>query len=234
MARRLLVDAGNTRAKARFLGEKQSVFAPASDPSSLCEVNADEIIAAGAPIVVERLRQAAKDRNLPFRALAAEIPVPDLGQYATMGVDRILAGLSGVTQFGPCIIIDAGTAVTLGAWTSGPRFLGGLIAPGPRACLVGLHHCAPALPLADSDGPVAALATETVTALRSAIRLGHPAMIRACLQAMQNECKLGQVLITGGQASELLPQFPGALKCEHLVLDGLALLVETKPRFSFF
>jgi type III pantothenate kinase len=189
-------------------------------------IKAQEIIAAGAPVVVERLRQSSKNLGIPFRAVGTEIPIPDLGQYATMGVDRILAGLSGVKQHGPCIIIDAGTAITLGAWTTGPRFLGGLIAPGPRACLTGLHHCAPALPLVTCEGPVTALARDTPSALRSAIRLGHWAMIHACLQAMQRECALSTILLTGGQAEEMQQHLPEAILCEHLVLDGLAILVQ--------
>lgn len=225
MKKTVLIDAGNTRAKARSLDGGPVTFAPSSDPSELC-LNAQEIIAAGAPVVVERLRHRAKALQVPFRALGTEILVPDLGQYTTMGVDRILAGLSGVKQHGPCIIIDAGTAITLGAWTTGPRFLGGLIAPGPRACLTGLHHCAPALPLVTCEGPISALASDTPTALRSAIRLGHFAMIQACLLAMQKECALKKLLITGGQAEELQRQIPEAILCEHLVLDGLALLIQ--------
>lgn len=221
----VLIDAGNTRSKARDLDGGPVTCAPSSDPSALC-LKAQEIIAAGAPIVVEHLRHTAKTHQIPFRAVGTEIPIPDLGQYATMGVDRILAGISGVELHGPCIIIDAGTAITLGAWTTGPRFLGGLIAPGPRACLTGLHHCAPALPLMSGEGPVSALARDTSTALRSAIRLGHWAMIHACLQAMQHECALNTILITGGQAEEMQQHLCTARLCEHLVLDGLARLVQ--------
>ncbi len=66
-----------------------------------------------------------------------------------LGPDRLAAALCCHHRHpnANCTIIAAGTAVTIDYLRAGTRFEGGVIVPGIRAQLTGLHHCTGALPL---------------------------------------------------------------------------------------
>lgn len=150
----------------------------------------------------------------PLRTIGAEIPMPDLGQYPGCGADRVLAGLVACRQQGkPVVVVDAGTATTLTAWRfiahAEPArrivFLGGLIAPGAKACSVGLTAMAPALPVVEPLGPATgALQHDTHGAIAAAIGIGYGPMIGACLARVQKESGIQEVVLTGGNASHLI------------------------------
>lgn len=171
----------------------------------------------------------------PLRILGRELPVPDLGQYPTCGLDRLCAGVAAARLLPlggtGLVVVDAGTAVTCTAWRLQPRlaFAGGLILPGRRACAVGLHQAAPALPLVEvMDGldPTAAQHS-TGGAIAAALRIGHPAMVAACARRLASET--GQILLMasgGGWNADLAAALPEARHLPHLALRGLAILAE--------
>ena len=158
----------------------------------------------------------------PIRTVGFELDLPNVGQYPGLGLDRIVAGLG---LDAPAIIVDAGTATTLGAWSGAPlRFLGGLIAPGSAACSKGLADAAPALPTVSARAGLACQ-RDTEGALAVAMHLGYPAFIQACVQALMQETGVTRVVMTGGNADALAGLVgERGERDDMLVLRGLARL----------
>jgi type III pantothenate kinase len=145
----LLLDLGNTRLKWR-LGDAQGAVAW-SDPAAHDVAAAwrsrglpQPVAVYGASVVDALREQGVAD------AVAAAWPdapavqwVRSLAQgggvrsaYAEpqrLGVDRFLAMVAARAQgLAPCVLVGAGTALTLDALAADGRHLGGLIAPGPQ------------------------------------------------------------------------------------------------------
>ncbi len=159
----------------------------------------------------------------PVRVVGPDLALPEVGQYATMGLDRIVAGLAAGAR---TIVVDAGTATTLTAWDDQGRFAGGLILPGPHAMVAGLLARAPALPQVEpSDSGARAAQFDTANAIAAGIGIGHAAMVVACLRRLQTETGIDRVVVTGGGAAGLLP---GAEHRPWLVLEGLECLAGSR------
>lgn len=158
-------------------------------------------------------------------------PVPDCGQYPGCGADRVMAAIAAIaTHPSGVIVIDTGTAWTLSAWRQGPHFAGGLIIPGPQACLNGLHASAPALPqLQMTPGPGTAAQHETQAAMIHAQRIGHHAMLAACLEALRTDTGIDSILVTGGLGADLAKKLKKPYR-PLLVLQGMAIAYARIPQ----
>ncbi|HAT10553.1 MAG TPA: hypothetical protein DCS97_08165 [Planctomycetes bacterium] len=163
-----------------------------------------------------------------IRIVGRDIPLPDLGQYPGMGLDRVLAGLAA----GPgCIVIDAGTATTLTAWDHAGRFAGGLILPGVHALVAGLVARAPALPaVAPLPSSSPAAQRDTRGAIAAGAGIGHAAMVRGCLERLRLETACPRTVLTGGGMDDL--GIADAERRPWLVLEGLESLVASPPASS--
>ncbi|MFO7957207.1 MAG: type III pantothenate kinase [Candidatus Brocadiia bacterium] len=117
-----------------------------------------------------------------------DLPVPlptTVREPEKVGTDRLLLALGAVTLHGaPCIVVSAGTAVTVDLVDAEGRFAGGAIAPGLR---------------------LAADALERNTALLPHVRLGVPSDIqpgRDTVEAIQRgvywSCAGGVLALLGG------------------------------------
>lgn len=217
----ILADCGNTAVKLAD-GAERVRLAPAEVAGWLAGRHGPLVLLPTARAGADAVRRAWSG---PIREAGVEPPLPDLGQYPGMGPDRIVAGLAA----GPgCIVIDAGTATTLTAWDAAGRCAGGLILPGKHALIAGLVACAPALPRVEPLGPGASAAQRsTEGAIAAAAGIGHPAMVRACLERLRGETGLGRVVATGGGAADL--GIIGAELRPWLVLEGLARLADGPP-----
>jgi pantothenate kinase type III len=174
---------------------------------------------------------------------AAELPIPDFGQYPNCGIDRILAGLIGcVQERKSLVIIDAGTATTITAWSfqdqqidllASVRFRGGLILPGAKACAIGLSAQAPALPVVEVLGPDAHAAQfDTHGAIGAAIGIGYGPMVAACMLKLERETGIHDHIATGGNCSLIINSYvlPRLSYRPSLVLEGLELLCRITDR----
>lgn len=216
MTVRVLCDCGNSTVKLVRDGDPVRLE-PAAVPAWLAAHPAAALVLLpGAARTADIVRRAWTGRLL---TVGHDLPLPDLGQYPGMGLDRIVAGIAA----GPsCIVVDAGTATTLTAWNGDGRFAGGLILPGARTMVAGLSAAAPALPMIEPLGPEAPAAQrDTRGAIAAAAGIGHAAAVRECLHRLQRETGLTRVVVTGGNALHL----PGAETRPWLVLDGLRELV---------
>ena len=210
----IFADCGNTAIKLAC-GVERVRLAPELVAAWLAAHPADRLVllpsaAATAAIV----RQAWSG---PLDEIARNVPLPDLGQYPGMGLDRIVAGLAA----GPAsIVVDAGTATTLTAWDAGGRFAGGLILPGAHALIAGLCARAPALPVVEPLGRDAPAAQrDTRGAIAAGAGIGHAGMVEACLARLRLETRIERIIVTGGGAEEL--DLAGAEPRPWLVLEGL-------------
>lgn len=215
---RILCDCGNTCVKVARGDERARL--PADRLAAWFAAHpADELVLL--PTAAAAADAARAAWRGAVREVGRDLPLPDRGQYPGLGADRVVAGLAAPH---PCLVVDAGTATTLTAWDGDGRFAGGLILPGPQAMIRGLAAAAPALPAVEPLPPDAAAAQRsTAGAIAAAAGIGHPAMVRACLDRLRAESGIAAGVVTGG-GGPLLAGLLGLPLRPWLVLDGLATL----------
>jgi len=154
------------------------------------------------------------------RDLAIPIPLA-LRDSSTVGHDRLLNALGAYrTAQQACVVVDAGTAVTVDLVDGEGTFQGGVIAPGLSMMLGALHERTAALPKIDYEPPApdeGPLGKDTP----SAMRLGVAGMVLGLvrLQLERYADLYGaypQVVATGGDAPVL---FEHDEVIEHIVPD---------------
>lgn len=171
--------------------------------------------------VVEVLRRANIEAVVqPSSGLALEVDTPE-----TTGLDRLYAARAAVELTGaPCVVIDAGTALTVDAARPG-AFLGGAIAPGPAVMAKALSDAGARLPEFEvaSEMP-AALGRSTLGALQAGVVVGFVGAAKELAARVASEAGMEnpRIVITGGASSLLKTSFPGATFDPLLVLRGLA------------
>lgn len=99
----------------------------------------------------------------------AELPVVlDVEDPSSVGADRLLNTLAASQLYRvDTIAVDLGTATTYDCITADGRFVGGVIAPGPRSGIEGLAAKATKLPFVDLIPPDQVIGRRTESCLRS-------------------------------------------------------------------
>lgn len=245
---RLLFDLGNSRLKAALLlpggglsllGEARHPdvgidaalatalhgTSVATEPGALCANVAGE--AAG-----RALAEALRARGcgpLEFLRAGREACGVRCG-YARpehLGADRwaALLGARGMAR-GACLVVDAGSALTIDALQAGGQHLGGWIMPGLAMMLEALEARTGelrALRRASSAAAPASIPTDTGPGMEQGVRLAAAGAVRLARDALHARGgEPGRMLLTGGDAPQLLPMLDGAELVPDLVLQGLA------------
>ncbi len=172
----MLVSVGNTR--TRFAvgtvgGAASATGAPGQlepsrvrendDPAALATAIADEADKGDANLIViasvnnsvaeELSRRLEMGGQFSVRRFGPDFPIPianSLTDDSTVGQDRLLNALGAFARSRQaCIVIDAGTAVTVDFVDGEGTFHGGAIAPGIRMMRDALHEKTAALPKAE-------------------------------------------------------------------------------------
>ena len=232
-ARRLLLDAGNTRLKwamveaGQWRAQGSMPYSDMSGLATLIENGIDCYIASVAQTQHEDLMHSLL---APFaitaKWLAAEARFLDVtngySHPQQLGVDRWM-GLIAARQHSlmPTLVVSAGTAMTVDALSAEGVFLGGLIVPGfgmmqqaLRQGTAGVAEVAgawQAFPRTTAD----AVQSGVVAALCGAIQLQHRCLAETA--GAPPHC-----ILTGGDADKLLPHLE--ISVEHvpaLVLEGI-------------
>lgn len=144
-----------------------------------------------------------------------------------LGADRwaALLGARGLTD-GACLVVDAGSALTIDAMGPGGRHLGGWIIPGLAMMLESMEARTGdlrALRQASAGVPAATFPADTGPAMDEGIRLAAVGAVRLAHSRLEGECAAAaRLLLTGGDAAALLNQLVGAEHWPDLVLRGLA------------
>lgn len=157
----------------------------------------------------------ARDELLEVLAGAGELSELEHGlelrcaQPESVGLDRLFAARGALAQLGTdCIVVDAGTALTVDAvQAAGPGvFLGGAIAPGPGLLARSLAEGAAQLPLVEPHPGSSALGGDTQHAIRAGVGLGFRGAARELALCVAREAGLERapVVLTGGARGFLL------------------------------
>ncbi len=140
---------------------------------------------------------------------ASPLPVRlDVEAPSTVGADRVVNTLATSVLHGRnTIVVDLGTATTFDCITRDGVFLGGAIAPGPRAGIDRLSERSSKLPSIEIRPPRQVVGRNTVEALESgvfwAIVDGIDGTVRRILAEWEPEDPL--VIATGGLAELIAP-----------------------------
>jgi len=220
------VHIGNTRTRVALLRGRQVLDGQAMD-------NADE--AALATAVLERFRRENADAvviadvNKPLAdrlevalhhgglevgevyRVGRDLDVPivnTLEDDSTVGQDRLLSSLGAYSRAGQaCVVVDAGTAVTVDLIDGQGIFQGGAIAPGLNMMLRAMHEQTAALPMLKFTPPDASrgeVGKDTSHAMTLGVRAAVQGMVRL-LAERYAELQGGypQIVATGGDAISL-------------------------------
>jgi len=139
-------------------------------------------------------------------------PIPigrQLDQEAIVGEDRLLNAAAAYDQLKQaCIVIDAGTAVTVDFVDGAGTFHGGAILPGTRMMLSSLHHRADMLPQLEFERPVEAIGHNTNDAMLSGVYHGVRGAVRELTERYAEFYRAyPQVVATGGDAESLFDHY---------------------------
>ena len=172
----------------------------------------DEPEVAGAsvnPTLIEPLEHAimqATGESVQWVGRDLDLPIKVLTEQPTQtGVDRVLNIAAAFEQLGQaCVVVDAGTAITVDVCDERGQFLGGAIAPGASLQLNALHEHAAKLPLVKLAAPPGPFGASTETAIQQGVYHGIQGMVKDLVENYATH--LGgwpDVIATGGDAVAL-------------------------------
>jgi len=165
-----------------------------------------------------RVLWVGKDIELPIKVLTDE---PE-----KTGIDRVLTVAAAYEQMGKaCVVVDAGSAVTVNLCNEKGEFLGGAIAPGVSMQLDVLNQRTATLPRVDFEIPEGYVGKSTRQAILQGVYHGVRGMVKELTEQYATE--LGQwpeIIATGGDAKNLFEGWELIhAVAPDLVLYGIAL-----------
>jgi type III pantothenate kinase len=155
---------------------------------------------------LEQMVDRVTGRKVLWVGKDIELPIGDLtDEPEKTGVDRVLNVAAAFEQMGKaCVVVDAGTAVTVDACNDNGDFLGGAIAPGVALMLDSLHEKTALLPRIEFDVPTGVYGRTTRDAILQGVYHGIRGMVKELVE--QFAVDLGQwpeIIATGGDAAKL-------------------------------
>ena len=155
-------------------------------------------------------------------------------QPRRMGVDRWVAMVGAWTELNSaCLVVDAGTALTLDAIDDDGMHLGGQIIAGVATMADALASATSDLPrvrpaAAGQRASMQMFARNTAGAIREGAQNAVAGAVDRAILALVSNGYEPTVVLTGGDASRILNALDGApLHRPHLVLQGLKAMLET-------
>jgi type III pantothenate kinase len=241
----LVVDVGNTNiALGCFLaGALETVSrVPANQPDgwpaaigkawSRLDARQNPAVAGASvnPAVADALEEAVlKTTNRTVQWVGEELDLPirvTTERPDQTGVDRVLAIAAAHEQMGKaCVVVDAGSAITIDCCSDRGDFLGGAIAPGAAMMLDALHERTAQLPRVEMARPAEGFGRSTEEAIRQGVYHGIRGMVKELVENYATA--LGawpEIIATGGDAKMLFEgwELIHAISPD-LVLYGIAL-----------
>jgi type III pantothenate kinase len=231
----LLVSVGNTRTRVAAMRDgalEPSRVIPNSDRAELVRSVSEEVRSAGAQQVliasvngpVSGILEESLAPVVTVLRIGRDIWVPianTLEDPSTVGQDRLLNALGAFARSEQaCIVIDAGTAVTVDFVDGFGTFHGGAIAPGLVMMRDALHEKTAALPLAPLT-PASSAPTPFGKDTIGAINVGVRSMVVGLVHLLIDKYAefyeaYPRVIATGGDAAVL---FEDDELVEHIVPD---------------
>lgn len=191
---------------------------------------------AAAARLGEVVARVAAARAAPLSAVRvgpADLPLPvRLAEPEKVGIDRLAAAAAVARLEGgrrPAVIVDCGTAATVGCVAADGAFLGGAIFPGPTLLARALATGTSLLPEVTGplDSPPPPPGRSTPEAITVGIGWGLRGAIRTLVDRSRDALGGAPALyLTGGGRGVLRDALPEAIERPDLVLEGLALAAE--------
>lgn len=161
------------------------------------------------PPLVEPLEHAvqqATGEQVEWVGREIELPIKVLTeQPGETGVDRVLNIAAAYEQLGKaCVVVDAGSAITVDCCNEKGEFVGGAIAPGAAMQLDALHERTAKLPRVELAAPSGPVGTSTASAIQHGVYHGIRGMVKELVENYATD--LGtwpDVIATGGDAKAL-------------------------------
>ena len=121
---------------------------------------------------------------------------------SAVGMDRLVCARAAGVHYGPCVVVDAGTAVTVDVVGEGPAFLGGAIAPGAGLMARALGRECALLPGDVEPGSLSKLPpSSTEDCMRAGISLGFAGLVDRLVGMFRPLAGEGSPCVaTGGEA----------------------------------
>ena len=152
-----------------------------------------------------------------------------------MGVDRWVAMIGAWSELeNACLIVDAGTAVTIDAIDADGQHLGGQILPGVMLMAEALNaNTSDIPPVRPRSGATASgmgmFASSTSRAIEQGSINAVVGAVERAAWALDEKGIDAEIVLTGGDASRILKSLDEeALHRPHLVLSGLARILESR------
>lgn len=224
MPPRFTVDVGNSSVGVCDWGCARPALRRLSEPAEAARVLQGEV--AVISVAPRRLELLLATLDPGVSAVHLAEPPAGLGAaplLGSAGADRIAVALA--LQPGPAVAVDAGTAVTVEIVDAAGCYLGGFIAPGPRAALEGLVAATAQLPRLEVGAVPVRPGGETATALRAGtwglVVGGVDRLVEAALEALGG--RDAAVVATGGwgEAWAQASRLPGVRHDPLLVHRGI-------------
>lgn len=171
---------------------------------------------------IEPIVREICDRKIQWVGSDIDIPIDVMTDEPNKtGIDRILNIAAAFEQMQKaCVVVDAGTAITVNCCNEVGDFIGGAIAPGAGLMLRSLHENTASLPEVSFEIPSEVFGKTTESAMRSAVFHGVRGMVKELVEAYAME--LGQwpeIIATGGDAPKLF----GGWELIHAISPDLTL-----------
>ncbi|MFN0011829.1 MAG: type III pantothenate kinase [Phycisphaerales bacterium] len=233
----LLLSVGNTRTRLARVVEGKLQPAAVLENADLATLDAGVAAAAAdlpsgeSAVLIASVNDAVADRlgamltgkGPRVYRFGPALPVPmiaNVPEPESTGVDRLLAAVGAFARSAQaCVIIDAGTAITVDFVDQWGAFQGGCIAPGLKMMLRSLHEGTARLPLVETprEPPAEPLGRTTTQAMQRGCVAALVGMARLLIDQYAEMNKgYPRIVATGGDAPLL---FEGDDVIEHVVPD---------------
>ncbi len=149
-------------------------------------------------------------RRLGVKPLRVErdLPVPigrQLDRETIVGDDRLLNAAAAFDVLKQaCVVIDAGTAITVDFIDGAGTFHGGAIAPGAQMMLDAMHHRTAQLPEVEFAVPVDPIGHNTVEAMRTGVFHGSRGLVRELVEQFAESAGSYPLVVATGGDGDLL------------------------------
>jgi type III pantothenate kinase len=232
----LAVDAGNSRikwglwAEHGFIAQGAVPTARAAELAHAWHMLARPTFAIGSCVAGTAVRAAIEGVLAPWHIVpewiasrASQCGVRSLYADPTqLGTDRWAALVGARSAFAQaCVVVDAGTAVTIDALSASGDFLGGMILPGLDLMASSLARGTAGL--TDSAGHIVAFPRNTADAIASGAAHAVCGAIERMRAALQSTAEAAPRVVLSGGAGPILAAHlaPPVSLVPTLVLDGL-------------
>lgn len=155
---------------------------------------------------LEHVVQQVTQQEVQWVGSTIDLPIKVLtDEPKGTGVDRILNIAAAYEQMQKaCVVVDAGTAITIDCCNDDGAFIGGAIAPGTRLLLEALQTNTAQLPRVELSVPKEPIGKSTEQAILNGVYHGVRGMVKEIVENYATE--LGtwpDVIATGGDAPKL-------------------------------